>query len=149
MGDEKLLRVVVLTGGTSAEREVCLMSGRKVMGALDRERYEAVSVDLADITASGDVAPLLSAFGPGQRPDVVFVALHGGAGENGTVQTNSWGAGTNNPMDYQAREGTYDRCVRDADPGAAGKTPLIICFSAGNSGGAGLTRVGGHLLEAR
>jgi len=86
MGEEKLLRVVVLTGGTSAEREVCLMSGRKVLGALDPERYEAASVDLADITASGDVAPLLSAFGPGQRPDVVFVALHGGAGENGTVQ---------------------------------------------------------------
>jgi len=86
MGNRKPLRVVVLTGGTSAEREVCLMSGRKVLGALDRERYEAVSVDLADITASGDVAPLLSAFGPGRRPDVVFVALHGGAGENGTVQ---------------------------------------------------------------
>jgi len=86
MGNRKLLRVVVLTGGTSAEREVCLMSGRKVLGALDGERYEAVSVDLADITASGDVAPLLSAFGPGRRPDVVFVALHGGAGENGTVQ---------------------------------------------------------------
>jgi D-alanine-D-alanine ligase len=86
MGNRKPLRVVVLTGGTSAEREVCLMSGRKVLGALDRERYEAVSVDLADITASGDVAPLLLAFGPGGRPDVVFVALHGGAGENGTVQ---------------------------------------------------------------
>ena len=86
MGNRKPLRVVVLTGGTSAEREVCLMSGRKVLGALDGERYEAVSVDLADITASGDVAPLLSAFGPGRRPDVVFVALHGGAGENGTVQ---------------------------------------------------------------
>jgi len=86
MGDRKPLRVVVLTGGTSAEREVCLMSGRKVLGALDRERYEAVSVDLADITRAGDVAALLSAFGPGRRPDVVFVALHGGAGENGTVQ---------------------------------------------------------------
>jgi len=86
MGDRRRLRVVVLTGGTSAEREVCLMSGRKVLGALDPDRYEAVSVDLADITRSGDVTPLLCAFGPGQRPDVVFVALHGGAGENGTVQ---------------------------------------------------------------
>ncbi len=86
MGDRRRLRVVVLTGGTSAEREVCLMSGRKVHGALDPERYEAASVDLADITTSGDVTPLLSAFGPEGRPDVVFVALHGGAGENGTVQ---------------------------------------------------------------
>ena len=36
------MRVVVLTGGASAEREICLLSGRKVMAALDPERYHAV-----------------------------------------------------------------------------------------------------------
>jgi len=93
------LRVTVLTGGVSAEREVCLMSGRKVMGALDPGRYEAVSVDLADITGAraADFARLLLSPTPRQAataptapadggPDVVFIALHGGAGENGTVQ---------------------------------------------------------------
>ncbi len=77
------LRVTVLTGGTSAEREVCLMSGRMVMEALDPVHYEAVAVDLADIAASGEVGCLTSQL---RRPDVVFIALHGGAGENGTVQ---------------------------------------------------------------
>jgi len=86
MGDERRLRVVVLTGGTSAEREVCLMSGRKVQNALDPERYESRFVDLADVTRSGNVTPIVSSFGVGERPDVVFVALHGGTGENGTVQ---------------------------------------------------------------
>ena len=86
MADPKRLRVVVLTGGTSAEREVCLMSGAKVLAALDPARYRAVSGDLADVVHSGDVSAILSAFGEGARPDVVFIALHGGAGENGTVQ---------------------------------------------------------------
>jgi len=108
------LRVVVLTGGASAEREVCLMSGRKVMSALDPDRYQAVWVDLASIagatlrssetslrstsgraddlarimfapTAEGSAPAEQMAEGTG-RPDVVFIALHGGAGEDGTVQ---------------------------------------------------------------
>ena len=87
-------------GGTSAEREVSLSSGRKVMEALDRERYHASAVDLASISqarAQGLAQLLFSPAEPGGaageaveasdgRPDVVFVALHGGAGENGTVQ---------------------------------------------------------------
>jgi len=118
----KRLRVVVLTGGTSAEREICLKSGAKVLGALDPARYEAAAVDLATITGArgaevagilfppegGDpkalppegsepasaprgllpqVAPKEALLAePRNRPDVVFIALHGGAGENGTVQ---------------------------------------------------------------
>jgi len=118
------MRVVVLTGGSSAEREICLKSGAKVMAALDPARYDAAAVDLAQITdgraeqlAGALMAPtgyepktLCNGFGTevpkhqprqsaalaasGERglehvpakPDVVFIALHGGAGENGTVQ---------------------------------------------------------------
>jgi D-alanine-D-alanine ligase len=126
------LRVTVLTGGVSPEREICLMSGRKVLDALDPARYEVKSLDLAAVsgrhavclmdggTAWGELeaqqgqreeddkaaglARLLaptSAVSPagdarpavGQDsmvansgPDVVFIALHGGAGENGSVQ---------------------------------------------------------------
>jgi D-alanine-D-alanine ligase len=63
------------------------MSGRKALAALDPARYHAYGVDLADITQSrgADLARLLSS-PSGDRPDVVFLALHGGAGENGTVQ---------------------------------------------------------------
>jgi D-alanine-D-alanine ligase len=77
------LRVTVLTGGNSAEREVCLMSGKKVMQALDSERYEAAWVDLADLPCPGEPTTTASELG---GPDVVFIALHGGVGENGTVQ---------------------------------------------------------------
>jgi D-alanine-D-alanine ligase len=94
------LRIVVLTGGTSAEREICLMSGKKVTAALSRDRYKSVLVDLAAVagTRAPDLARILLA-PPGESedspehsaecdglPDVVFIALHGGAGENGTVQ---------------------------------------------------------------
>jgi D-alanine-D-alanine ligase len=93
------LRVMVLSGGVSAEREVSLRSGAKVLGALDSSRYDAVQVDLAAIAEAraADLARILfsppasktsSSEGPARdgRPDVVFIALHGGAGENGTVQ---------------------------------------------------------------
>ena len=94
------LRVVVLTGGTSAEREICLLSGKRVIDALDPNRYDASAVDLASIASAraADLARLLFSPRTGEdgsaqtrkesdgRPDVVFIALHGGAGENGTVQ---------------------------------------------------------------
>lgn len=94
------LRVAVLTGGTSAEREVCLMSGRKVFAALDSDRFQASLIDLATITRAraGELARILftpaeegeeaaaEPSAPDVRPDVVFIALHGGAGEDGSVQ---------------------------------------------------------------
>jgi D-alanine-D-alanine ligase len=76
------------------------MSGRKVITALDPERYEARCVDLAAITGerAADLARLLLSPDGAERlvwatsipsdgtPDVVFIALHGGTGENGAVQ---------------------------------------------------------------
>jgi len=61
-------------------------------------------------------------------------------GENGSIQNNSWGGATQDPMNYQAMEADFDRFVRDADSASPGNTPLIICFSSGNSGSNGLTR---------
>ena len=72
-------RVTVLTGGWSAEREVSLVSGRGVAGALAERGHDVTSFDppcdLAAITAG--LSPL---------PDVVFNALHGTGGEDGTIQ---------------------------------------------------------------
>lgn len=62
------------------------------------------------------------------------------SGIAGSVQNNSWGKGTRNPMDYGSDEAIYDQLVRNADPGSATPKPLTICFSSGNSGSAGLTR---------
>ena len=64
----------------------------------------------------------------------------GRSGWRGTVQNNSWGAGTSNPMSYGSQEATYDKLVRNADPTSPIPKPLTICFSAGNSGAKGLTR---------
>jgi D-alanine-D-alanine ligase len=72
-------RVTVLTGGWSAEREVSLVSGRGVAGALAERGYDVTTFDppcdLAAITAG--LTPL---------PDAVFNALHGTGGEDGTIQ---------------------------------------------------------------
>jgi D-alanine-D-alanine ligase len=69
--------VVVLMGGWSAEREVSLTSGRGIAEALCRLGHRVTEIDMGRDVA----ARLLEA-----RPDVVFNALHGTPGEDGTVQ---------------------------------------------------------------
>ena len=68
-------KVAVLFGGTSAEREVSLNSGSRVLAALQRQGVDA------------------HAFDPAEKPldalrgfDRVFIALHGRHGEDGTIQ---------------------------------------------------------------
>ncbi|MFN2258705.1 MAG: D-alanine--D-alanine ligase [Parasphingopyxis sp.] len=71
------LHIAVLMGGWSAEREVSLMSGKGVAEALESLGHEVTAVDM-----DRNVAQVLAAI----RPDVVFNALHGSPGEDGTVQ---------------------------------------------------------------
>ncbi len=73
-------RVVVLMGGFSAEREVSLHSGYAASAALEKAGYAVVSMDVRrDMRTL--VAGLLEC-----KPDVVFNALHGRFGEDGSVQ---------------------------------------------------------------
>ena len=74
----KDLNVVVLMGGWSAEREVSLMSGQGVVEALRSRGWTNVT----PVDMDRNVAQVLAAI----RPDVVFNALHGTPGEDGTVQ---------------------------------------------------------------
>jgi D-alanine-D-alanine ligase len=74
----KDLNVVVLMGGWSSEREVSLMSGRDVVKALKERGWTNVT----PVDMDRNVAQVLAAI----RPDVVFNALHGTPGEDGTVQ---------------------------------------------------------------
>jgi len=71
------MRVAVLKGGDSLERQVSMRSGARVEHALDRLGHEVLPVDVGP-----DLVDRLAA----ARPDVAFVALHGRGGEDGTVQ---------------------------------------------------------------
>lgn len=69
--------VAVLMGGWSAEREVSLRSGNACANALESVGYRVTRVD-----AGRDVANRLAEL----KPDVAFNALHGPAGEDGSIQ---------------------------------------------------------------
>jgi D-alanine-D-alanine ligase len=71
------LRVAVLKGGRSLERQVSLRSGARVEDALGSLGHEVLALD-----AGADLVPRLK----DARPEAAFVALHGPGGEDGTVQ---------------------------------------------------------------
>jgi D-alanine-D-alanine ligase len=71
------MRVAVLQGGRSLERQVSLQSGQRVEESLRRLGHEVHHVDIDH----GLVRRLIDL-----SPDVAFVALHGEDGEDGTVQ---------------------------------------------------------------
>ena len=104
------MRITVLLGGTSSERDVSLASGIRITDALRQRGHEVVAVDSAQgvLSAaeenrlrSGTVvktlppdtkalarleAQLPSTLRSLPPADVVFIALHGGQGEDGTLQ---------------------------------------------------------------
>lgn len=70
-------KVLVLMGGTSEERDVSLRSGQAVLNALLALEYEARAIDYN----SAAIKEIID-----YQPDLVFIALHGKYGEDGTVQ---------------------------------------------------------------
>lgn len=74
----KKLRIALLSGGISAERDVSLNSGQQVYEALDKSRYDIVrydpKTDLPDLVANA------------AHVDAALVILHGPYGEDGTIQ---------------------------------------------------------------
>ncbi len=73
----KPLRIAVLMGGWSAEREVSLMSGAGVAEALESLGHRVTCIDM-DRAVAAKLAEV--------KPDLVFNALHGTPGEDGSVQ---------------------------------------------------------------
>ena len=71
------IHVAVLMGGWSSEREVSLVTGAGVADALERVGYRVTRIDM-----DRNIAVRLAEV----KPDVVFNALHGTPGEDGTVQ---------------------------------------------------------------
>lgn len=77
MMTEADLRVMVLAGGLSYEREVSLRSGRRILDSL-----QAVGVDATMRDVDTTLLPALAS----DRPDAVVIALHGSSGEDGSLQ---------------------------------------------------------------
>jgi D-alanine-D-alanine ligase len=71
------MKVAVLKGGRSLERQVSLRSGARVQDALERLGHRVIPID---------VGPELVEQLADAAPDVAFIALHGRDGEDGTVQ---------------------------------------------------------------
>jgi D-alanine-D-alanine ligase len=70
-------RIGVLMGGQSAEREISLRTGEAVYQALLRRGYQAVRID-ADASVGQQLRDT--------KVELVFMALHGPGGEDGTIQ---------------------------------------------------------------
>lgn len=75
----KTIKVLLLMGGGGSEHEVSLSSGGEVLKNFDKEKYEVIPMIME--TQSLDLAKVKEI-----NPDVVFIALHGGVGEDGTIQ---------------------------------------------------------------
>lgn len=71
------MQILLLAGGTSNERDVSLRSGASVAAALEKAGHHVKLVDPKD---SSDIESLVKDI------DVVFLALHGKGGEDGTLQ---------------------------------------------------------------
>jgi len=71
------MKIAVLMGGTSSEREVSLRTGRAVENALKSQGLQVVGIDV-----DGQMVRKLMA----AQIDLVFLALHGRGGEDGSVQ---------------------------------------------------------------
>ncbi|MDZ4167430.1 MAG: D-alanine--D-alanine ligase [Coriobacteriia bacterium] len=70
-------KIAVLMGGRSLERDVSLVSGERVCDALTERGYKVLALDVTP-----DLVTTLRA----ERPDAVYIALHGKYGEDGTIQ---------------------------------------------------------------
>lgn len=102
---EKPISVAVLMGGDSSERSVSFSSGRAVADAFDPARFSVTCFDVSSFGSRGDTS---RADAMGRKPrhaifpvawdhlttalytngfDLVFPTLHGGRGEDGTLQT--------------------------------------------------------------
>ncbi len=107
------MRITVLMGGTSAERDVSIASGLRIVQALRTRGHEVAAFDTARgviprdaeaaVAAEGmkveppsietlatmartSLSPSLGSVPAVREADVVFLALHGGQGEDGTIQ---------------------------------------------------------------
>jgi len=72
----KRLKVLVLKGGCSSERDVSLESGHAIAGALREKGYDVAEYDIQELALAPEM----------KKADIVWPVLHGGFGEDGRIQ---------------------------------------------------------------
>ncbi|MBI2355686.1 MAG: D-alanine--D-alanine ligase [Candidatus Doudnabacteria bacterium] len=111
MPKQKKLKVALIFGGTSQEREVSLSTGATMAQNLDPRKYDVIPIEISKqgkwLTSSGtirqisrsviarsgatkqsqkEIASLITRKDERGKPDVALLALHGPGGEDGTIQ---------------------------------------------------------------
>ncbi len=76
----KKIKIALLSGGNSNEREVSLKTGEKIFQALNKDKYEIFRYDLKN-----DLDKFIKDTS-NRKFDLVFPALHGNFGEDGSLQ---------------------------------------------------------------
>ncbi len=72
------MRIAVLAGGRTPERDVSIRSGHRVMAALSERGHDAALLDPAELSLAEALQE--------SRPDLCYLTLHGKEGEDGTIQ---------------------------------------------------------------
>ncbi len=75
------VKIALLVGGNSAEREVSYASAENISASLDMSKYEVVTCQVPENQSTDWIYKLKDI-----NPDIVLSALHGGSGEDGSVQ---------------------------------------------------------------
>ena len=121
------MKICILYGGTSSEREVSIKTGESVYDSIHKEH----NVSMFDF--EGDYDKLYDNV---RDLDLVFIALHGGEGENGTVQKfletkNIKFTGSNSKASKKAMDKNFVKllCKKYNIP-----TPNWLKFEKGNLG---------------
>jgi len=83
MGQEsvQLGRIGVLMGGVSSERAISLKSGKAIVEALIRQGQEVIALDIKEDDQAASETLIRES-----KIDLAFIALHGGLGEDGSIQ---------------------------------------------------------------
>lgn len=71
------MRVGVIMGGISSEKQVSIMTGNEMIAHLDKNKYEVVAIELHDKTELIEKV---------RNIDIALLALHGKFGEDGMIQ---------------------------------------------------------------
>ena len=80
------IRVMVLMGGKSSEREVSLSSAKEVIKAIDKERFEVTPIEIAKDGKWLLPEDIKDIFEIKKHFDIAFIVMHGKFGEDGTLQ---------------------------------------------------------------